>query len=110
MDKEIGKIKSIRYGKGGYQDAMFGLSVTLTGRGWGVGDFWGFWDTDRSDSTEWTEDDRIRRHGEVAMRISKLLKEARVATVEELTNIPVEATFDSPYQKLVSWRILTEVL
>jgi hypothetical protein len=40
--------------------------------------------------------------------LSKLLKEAKVDSVEKLKGKPVEVTFDG--NRLQEWRILTEVL
>jgi hypothetical protein len=40
--------------------------------------------------------------------VSKLLKEAKVDSVEKLKGKPIEATFDG--NMLKEWRILTEVL
>jgi hypothetical protein len=40
--------------------------------------------------------------------VSKLLKEAKVNSVDKLKGIPVEVTFDGNILK--DWRILTEVL
>jgi hypothetical protein len=40
--------------------------------------------------------------------VSKLLKDAKVSSVDELKGKPVEVTFDG--NMLKEWRILTEVL
>ncbi len=108
MNKNLGKIERVSIGMGGYQNAMIGISFVLTGVGWGVCDFWGDWGTERTDSCEWTEQDRITRLGLVFMRILSLLGDAKVDTVDELKDIPVEATFND--STLTSWRILKEVL
>ena len=115
--KKIGKIQHVSYGFGGYQGAMFGISFTLGSdkEGWGVGDFWGFWGSniECSENAKWTEEERIKFHGENALRISKLMIEAKVEDVKDLKDIPVEVTFDDPGylgSKLKEWRILTEVL
>jgi hypothetical protein len=108
MRKELGKIQSARYGFGGYQDAQFGLSVTLGGESWGVGDFWGGWADEPSTYAKWTKEDQIRHHGETADRICALLKSAKVTSVEKLIGKPVEVLFDG--NTLSSWRILTEVI
>ena len=34
-DKFLGKIDSIRFGLGGYQDSMLGLHISFVGIGWG---------------------------------------------------------------------------
>lgn len=106
--KEIGKIQNVCFGFGGYQEAMTGINFSLGGIPWGVCDFWGFWSL-RSETAEWTENDQLLKFGEVMLKISKLLKEARVHSIEELRNIPIEATFKED-GSLDSWRILTEVL
>lgn len=106
--KELGRIRSIRYGFGGYQDAQFGLSVELGGDGWGVGDFHGGWGIEPSPQASWTAADQNRNFAETARHVLKLLKEAKKTHVEQLSGIPVEVTFDG--NQLVSWRILKEVL
>ncbi len=108
MRTEIGKIKSIYFGHGGYQDAMIGVTFDLGGKSWGVGDFWGYWSTKRSENCQWTEADRVKNLGEVVMKLSKLLQEAKVSDLNELQDVPVEVTFNN--NSLVSWRLLTEVL
>ena len=46
QEKKLGKIQSVSFGLGGYQEAMLGLSVTLHSEKdhWGVADFKGTWD------------------------------------------------------------------
>jgi hypothetical protein len=111
METKLGRIKSIRFGLGGYQDSCLGLSVSLGADGWAVGDFKGTWDAEsikRSEYTKWTEEDRSKGYDETMRFLSKLLKEAKVDTVDKLKDIPVEVTFDGNLLK--EWRILTEVL
>lgn len=111
MEKRLGKIESIKFGYGGYQDAMLGLSVTLSADGWGVSDFKGNWDVETikvSEYTQWTETDRDKGYSDTMRFISKLLKEAKVSSVDKLKGVPVEVTFDGIMLK--EWRILTEVL
>ncbi len=111
MEKRLGKITSVRFGLGGYQDAMLGLSIGLGDGSWGVSDFKGQWDAEsikRSEYTKWTEEDRDRGYSDTMRYLSKLLKEASVNNVADLKGIPVEVTFDGNLLK--EWRILTEVL
>lgn len=111
MEKKLGKIESIRFGYGGYQDVCLGLSVTLSGDSWGVGDFKGTWDAETIECTKhckWTEQDRTKGNDETMRFLSKLLKEAKVSSVDKLKGVPVECTFDG--MMLKEWRILTEVL
>lgn len=110
IEKRIGKIKSASFGEGGYQDACIGISFDLGSDkdSWGVGDFWGAWSIERSDYCKWTEASRITELGEMCMRVSKLLADAKKRSVHELVGTPVEVTFDGNLLK--SWRVLTEVI
>lgn len=105
---ELGRIQKISFGWGGYQDAMLGVSITLGGKSWGVGDFKGAWGVERSERTQWTEADRLRELGEACMWVKDMLTKAKVQTLDQLKDVPIEATFDG--NKLVSWRVLEEVL
>lgn len=109
--KELGKIENVRFGLGGYQDAMLGITFTLEGKGWGTVDFRGTWDPqgiEVTKHTQWTEEDRSKSFADTVRFISKLLSEAKVRDVNKLAGIPVEVTFEN--NTLKEWRILTEVL
>lgn len=111
MEKKLGKIESVSFGLGGYQGAMLGLHVTLGDGSWGVGDSKANWDSERikwTKNTQWTESERDVFYAEIMRYVSKLLKEAKVDSVDKLKGIPVEVTFDG--NQLTEWRILTEVL
>jgi hypothetical protein len=111
MEKRLGKIESVRFVHGGYQDACIGLSVTLGNGSWGVGDFKGAWDPEmvkHTENTKWTEKERSKTIDDTIRLISKLLKEAKVDSVDKLKGVPVEVTFDG--MMLKEWRVLTEVL
>lgn len=73
---ELGKIKSVHIGLGGYQGVQFGVIYELGGKGWGVSDSENMvWSTERTADCKWTERDRESAHG-----------------------------------RLISWRLLEEVL
>jgi hypothetical protein len=112
FEKRIGKISEISVGLGGYQGVMLGLSVKLesTKGSWCVNDFKGFWgpDIERTESTKWTESDRLNGYSDTMALIGKLLKEAGKTTVAELRGTPVEVEFNG--NMLSSWRILTEAI
>lgn len=111
MEKKLGKIESVHFGLGGYQGAMLGLHITLGTDGWGVGASKAYWDAEqikRSEHAKWTEQDRDESYAEIMRYVSKLLKEAKVDSVDKLKGIPVEVTFEG--NTLKEWRILTEVL
>jgi hypothetical protein len=109
-NKVFGKITSVEFGYGGYQDAMFGLNIELSGNGWECGDFYGDWGIHIQPDkySKWTEKDRTEKFAKMCTYINKLLIEAKITYISELKNIPIEATFRD--NTLVSWRILTEVL
>jgi len=111
IKKELGKISSVHFGLGGYQDAMLGLHLCFEGSGWGVCTNIDAWDVNKnkwSEHCKWTEGDRSQSYDEIMRKLSDYLKEAKVQHVEQLKNIPVEVTFES--NTIKSWRILTEVL
>lgn len=110
MEKRVGKIKSARFGEGGYQECCIGVQFDLGSEKdcWGVGDFWGAWSIERSANCKWTEADRIKQLGEMVMRLNAVLKEAKARGVDDLVGVPVEVTFDG--NTLKEWRVLTEVL
>ena len=110
--KELGRISKVVFGHGGYQDCMIGLSLTLECKGWGVDTFVdGFWDPSimkRSEHAQWTEAGRTAAQASLVVKISELLKQAKIHDVMQLLNIPVECTFEG--MMLKDWRILEEVL
>ena len=107
----LGRIASIDFGLGGYNDGEIGLTVNLSGPGWGTLATKMAWDANRvkhSEFCRWTEADRDAQYAEIVRYVSSLLKDAKVDKVSELEGKPIEATFNE--MSLVSWRILTEVL
>ena len=108
LKHEIGKIKVVRFGMGGYQEAMFGVSFTLGGDSWGIGDFIGAWGMEPSEHAEWDEHDQDLQWGTMCRRLIELMEAAEVDSVADLKNTPVEVTTEGGILK--SWRILTEVI
>jgi hypothetical protein len=113
-DVVLGKIKSVRFGIGGYNDIQFGLDLQFGSDGvdgWGVGNFYGFLDYTRVEHDEnckWTEDERNAQCIKTMKYISKILNDAKVNNITDLKGIPVEVTFEKNMIK--DWRVLTEVL
>lgn len=108
METKIGKIQHVEFGIGGYQDACIGVSFTLGSAPWGVSDFWGTWAIERNKRCEWTEEDRIRRLGEMVMRLNATMQAAKVTSIDKLKDTPVEVIFDG--NTLKSWRVLEEAI
>ena len=108
MRKELGKIQRFDIGLGGYDGAMFGLSVGLGASGWGVGDFIGTWSRKPDANCKWTEAEQLKLWGDMCRLVADLMVKAKVQTAADMVGIPVEVTFNG--QKLESWRILEEVL
>lgn len=113
--KELAKIRSVKLGLGGYQDAMFGFSFTFFNEvnSTGVSDFWGVWQDGPGLGSKWTERDRAEDLAAKALKVMKLLKDAKVDNLDDLKGIPVELTFDGESAagaRLNSWRILKEVI
>lgn len=111
METKLGKLKNVKFGLCGYQEACLGISVSIEGQGWGVGDCKSTWDANLIECTEhckWTEEDRSKGYDETMRYVSDLLAAAKVDSVEKLNGIPVEATFEG--MTLKSWRVLTEVI
>jgi hypothetical protein len=103
--KHLGKIAQVSFG---VIEGQLGLHVNLTGPFGGVNHSYAFWAIERSSYTKWTEADRTKHYDEIVRTAVSLLNEAKVRTVDELKNKPVEVTIDDGLIK--SWRILTEVL
>lgn len=108
MRKELGKIERFEVGMGGYDDAMFGLSITFTFKGSGVQDFIGIWAHEPDKHHKWTLEDQSRSWAEMCRLMIDTLRKAKVKTASDMIGIPVEVTFDG--NRLASWRILEEVL
>ncbi len=112
IEKRLGKIESVKFGFVGYQDAQFGLSVSLMSDSIGCGDTvgggWAYGLIDPDELTKWTEADRTFSMAAMCKTLCEILKDAGVDDVSKLKGKPVEFTFAS--NTLMSWRILTEVL
>ncbi len=111
MKNKLGKIESVFFGLGGYQDSMIGLHTTFISDNYCVKDIRCAWDSESvkwSDTCKWTEHDRDKQYSELLRYISKLLSDAKVNSIDKLKGIPVKLTFEG--NTLKEWRVLTEVL
>jgi hypothetical protein len=109
-DKMIGKIKSVRFGNGGYDDTMLGISFDLGSdkESWGVWDFKGTWNFPPDKNAKWTTESQTILWGEMVRWIGELLRDAKVSDIQKLVGKPVEVTFES--NTIKSWRLLTEAI
>lgn len=118
MHKEIGKITRAKFGLGGYQDCQVVFEFQLGGSGWGTcytyECHWGHVseeDLKKPDSNyKWTHEQRIESIGKQAWEVIKLMKSAKVDSLDKLNGLPIEATFEGPCGRILSFRILTEVI
>lgn len=99
--EELGKIESVKFG---FEEYLFGLSLTLSGKSWGVGTGYYY----NPNATNVTEEENDKYLKEMTDKIQKLLKDAKVNSIHDLKNKPVLCTFDGSLIK--DFRILTEVL
>lgn len=104
----LGKITKAEFGFGGYQDAQFGFSIVIESKNSGVSDFSGFWADEASEHAKWDELDQNNYWSEMLRELRDILELAQVRHVSDLVGKPVEVVFER--NKLVSWRILDEVI
>ena len=108
MEKKLGKITRFVLGKGGYQQAMFGVSISLSfNDSTGTGDFKGGW-VERSPDAGYSEATLEANHAGVYRWLRSIMRDAKATHFHDMVGKPVEAEFDGFHMK--SWRILTEVL
>lgn len=106
--KRLGKIASVKFGKGGYQDVMFGLTVGFE---------FGGGDTCVDDSNchylpgrpgEGKHEERREMFTDRMLAVAAIMETAKVDDIGRLRGIPIEAEFEG--NVLQSWRVLTEVI
>lgn len=105
---KLGKIEIVSFGYCRYQEAMFGVYFDITGKSWGVSDFWGTWAHNPDKHCKWTLADQSKIFADTTRKIKKLLDAAGKTELSQLKGVPVEVTFNA--QSLESWRVLTEVI
>ena len=110
--KYLGKISSVTFGYGGYQEVCFGLTLTFEFDSSGISTFIGTWGigTKVDKHTKWTEADRDKIFPDLVKEINSLLDKAKVKDIYQLKGVPVEVICGGTGSPLESWRILEEVL
>ena len=113
LEKYLGKIERVNFGINGYQDCMFGLSVSLSFNNSGVCDDimggWAYGVIDPDEHTKWTEETRTLQMAEMCKTVCEIMNDAKVKDIQSLKGKPVEVTMEN-FNEIKSWRILTEVL
>lgn len=109
-EKMLGRISAAKFGFGGYQDAMIGLSLTFQGDGWGSATFEGSWSSPPSTHAKWSVAEQEAQWVKAVRVLLDTLTASKKDHVAQLVGVPVEVTFDSPLGRLQSWRVLTEVV
>lgn len=106
---KLGKIRSVKFGLGGYQDEQIGLWIDVSGDGWYAGhSIIGGWKFPPDKNAKWTLEEQSASYTKMVREINKVLGDAKVDSVDKLAGVPVECEFD--FTTLKNFRILTEVL
>ena len=108
LRKQLGKIETISFG---VEDGKLGLSLTFTFGSTGCiwyETIWDFATVEKTEYSKWTEMEREQEAVELMKKISKYLNEAKVSSITELKNVPVECSFSGNMMR--SWRVLKEVI
>lgn len=102
LETHLGKIVQARIGFGGYQEAMFGLTIVMDYGPYSSIDFI---------SCGWKSKEKCNMDlmGQMAFKLLELLMDSNVSSLEDLVGVPVEVTLGNG-GVLAHWRVLTEVI
>lgn len=116
MQTELGKIKKVKFGMGGYQDVQVVFEFVLEGKGWGTtSTFEGGWshitkeEANINPDAKWNHESRVKQIGEKAWQVIELMKDAKATSLTDLEGKPVRAYFSNE-GRLLNFEILKEVL
>ena len=103
-----GKISSIYFGLGGYQESMLGLHICFS---FEMHKFiytsdasWDYYSVPHTDRSKWTEQARLDKYASITCSISELLAKAKVRDTGSLKNKEVTLTMDG--LQLYSWELV----
>ncbi|GAB1376836.1 hypothetical protein MASR1M48_16880 [Lactococcus petauri] len=106
IEKKLGKIEKVNFGFVPDRTFLMSLNITLSGSGWGCGTCLSY---NISDTCKWeNKGQRGDFAYEFLTKVADILNKAKVDSVDQLKNKPIEASFNG--MVLVDWRILEEVL
>ncbi|MBR4022686.1 MAG: hypothetical protein IKI94_08895 [Ruminococcus sp.] len=108
MRKVLGKIKSAEFGRISDYPMYIGLLLTFSLSDGGVVGDGGKHCVNASSECKWENEDKGETYIKAVTDTYKTLVDAKVMSVSELINVPVEVTLDGNMFK--DFRILTEVL
>ena len=108
VEKKLGKISKVEYGIDPDYGMMMGLRLEFKFPDGGVGDGLKYLNCMLTEDDPLREDKRLKTLWMNTEFIYILLKEAKVKSVSQLKNMPVEVTLENHVFK--DFRILTEVL
>lgn len=111
--KKLGKIASVKFGRGGYQDAMFGLTLGFEfgDESTAMLDRCHYLPKDEAEAVEagkFNEVSATIAFAERMLEVATIMESAKVDDIGRLNGIPVEVEFEG--NTLKNWRVLTEVL
>lgn len=108
MKSSIGRITSVSFGLGGYNEAEIVMSLTISFKGSGVtATVSGGWaDNVPTAHAKWTKESTYKTRSEMLDKIIESLKLAQVDDIQGLNGRLVSCDFD--FNVLKDWRILTE--
>lgn len=109
VEQKIGVIEAISFGSGGYQNAMFGLTLLFKFPDGNITSFVdGGWKGKRPQNAKWTERQREKQRALLCDKIIGVLNDAKVDNILQLRGKPVEVMLEN--DRLTGWRILTEAV
>lgn len=106
-EKRLGKITHAEFGQYPERPFLFGLQLCFETQCYSVCDG-GHYTVNISPMCKWTELERSQAIVKLIEQINKILNDAKVYSVSELKNKPVELIIENNTFK--SFRILTEVI
>ena len=108
LTKHKGKISSIYFGLGGYQESMLGLHICFSfemHKFICTSDaYWDYYSVEHTERSKWTEQSRLARYARINCNISELLNKAKVRELGQLKNKEVTLTMDG--LNLYSWELI----
>ena len=107
QEKVLAKITHAEFGQYPDRPFLFGLQLCFESKSFGVCDG-GRYTVNISPDCRWTKEERLEVIDDMICEVNKILKDAKVNYVSQLTGKPVEVIIENNTFK--EFRILTEVI